>query len=253
MYFKYILVIILYLFYLNLKMSEKKEKTIKVLFIGNSHTYMNDMPSLFSHIYEKTTGCKVNSVMLAYSARSLEWHLKEYLSLRYNILYGKYDYCIIQQRAHPFPSEEETLKDGKKIIEICKKVNTRVVLFMTWAEKAHPENQQKMIDTYEKLAIETYSILAPIGIIWEKILKKYPEIELYYKDGAHASPYGDLLISAVLVKAISGINPSFPDYILDNKIEFREAGIDIEENIDNIKIKFDENICKKIYNCIIEN
>ena len=178
-----------------------------------------------------------------------------YLSLRYNLLYGKYDYCIIQQAAHPFPPEEDTLRDGKKIIDICKKVNTKPVLYMTWAEKDHPENQQKMIDTYKKLADETNSILAPVGIIWEKILKKYPEIELYYKDGQHASPYGDFLISEVLVKSITGCKPSIPDYILDNKIEFGEYGKinEIEENIDNVKIKFDEDICKKIYDCIIEN
>ena len=228
------------------------KKDIKVLFIGNSHTYMNDMPALFSHIYEKTTSHKAESVMLAFSGRELEWHLKEYMSLRYNLLYGKYDYCIIQQAAHPFPPEENTLNDGKQIIELCKKVNTIPVLYMTWAEKKHPENQQKMIDTYTKLSKETGVLLAPIGIIWKDVQNKYPEIELYYKDGEHASPYGTLLISSSMVKTISGQNPSFPDYILDNKIIFDKI-IKAEENIDNIRIHFDESKAKKIYDCIREN
>ena len=228
------------------------KKDIKVLFIGNSHTYMNDMPSLFSHIYEKTTGFRAESVMLAFSGRKLEWHLKEYMSLRYNLLYGKYDYCIIQQAAHPFPPEENTLKDGKLIIELCKNMNTIPVLYMTWAEKQHPENQQIMIDTYTKLAKETGALLAPIGRIWREVQNKYPEIELYYKDGAHASPYGDLLISSTMVKTISGYNPSLPDYILDNKIVFDKI-IKVENNIDKIHIPFDENIAKKIYECITES
>ena len=99
----------------------KIKRDIKVLFLGNSHTYMNDMPELFSHIYEKTTGHKAESVMLAFSGRKLEWHLKEYMTLRYNLLYGKYDYCIIHQAAHPFPKEEDTLKDCIKLLNCVKK------------------------------------------------------------------------------------------------------------------------------------
>ena len=231
----------------------KIKRDIKVLFLGNSHTYMNDMPELFSYVYEKTTRHKAESVMLAFSGRKLEWHLKEYMTLRYNLLYGKYDYCIIQQAAHPFPKEEETLKDCKKIIELCKKANTLSVLYMTWAEKDHPENQQKMIDTYTKVAKETGAFLAPIGIVWKNVQNKFPEIELYYKDGSHASPYGVLLISSVIVKTISGYNPSFPDYILDNKIMFDNNVIQAEENIENIKISYNEEFLKKIYECIPED
>ena len=229
--------------------ADKSNKDIKVLFIGNSHTYMNDMPSLFSHIYEKSTGHKAESFMLAFSARGLEWHMNEYLPLRYNLLYGKYDYCIIQQAAHPFPPEESTLKYGKQIIDICSKANTKPVLYMTWAEKIHPENQQKMIDTYTKLSKESGALLAPIGVIWKEVRNKYPNIELYYKDGEHASPYGDLLISAVMVKAISGINPSFPDYILDNKLSFDKV-ITAEENIEQVKIPYDKKTAENIYSCI---
>ena len=226
----------------------RNRKDIKVLFIGNSHTYMNDMPALFSHIYEKTTNYKAESVMLAFSGRKLEWHLKEYMSLRYNLLYGKYDYCIIQQAAHPFPPEDDTLKDGKQIIDFCKKANTIPVLYMTWAEKANPENQQKMVDTYTKLAKETGALLAPIGVAWRNVQNKFPEIDLYYKDGEHASPYGVLLISSLMVKTISGLTPVLPDYILDNKIEFGET-IKVEENIENIKIDYDKILAGKIYSC----
>ena len=228
---------------------EEIKKNIKVLFIGNSHTYMNDMPALFSHIYEKTVGYKADTVMLAFSGKELEWHLKEYMSLRYNILYGKYDFCIIQQAAHPFPPEENTLNDCKKIIELCKKVNTIPILYMTWAEKAHPENQKKMIDTYVKVSKETGALLAPIGVVWKKVQEKYPEIELYHKDGSHASTYGDALISAVFVKTITGKKPAFPDYILDNKIIFDKI-IQIENNIDIIKISYDKKILENIYDCI---
>ena len=47
---------------------------MKVLFLGNSHTFFNDMPELFARFVEKTTGNKPDVTMLAYSGRTLEWH-----------------------------------------------------------------------------------------------------------------------------------------------------------------------------------
>ena len=58
---------------------------MKVLFIGNSHTYFNDMPELFARFVECTTGEHPDVTMLAYSCRDLEWHRKEYFTLRFNL------------------------------------------------------------------------------------------------------------------------------------------------------------------------
>ena len=38
---------------------------MRILFIGNSHTYMNDMPQLVSEMVENATGKKCDVVMLA--------------------------------------------------------------------------------------------------------------------------------------------------------------------------------------------
>ena len=61
---------------------------MKVLFIGNSHTYMNDMPELTRRMIESATGQPCLVTMLAYSGRSLKWHMEEeYFSERFNILH----------------------------------------------------------------------------------------------------------------------------------------------------------------------
>lgn len=53
----------------------RKELDMRILFIGNSHTYMNDMPQLVSEMVENVTGEKCDVVMLESSARSLKWHM----------------------------------------------------------------------------------------------------------------------------------------------------------------------------------
>ncbi|MBQ6355719.1 MAG: hypothetical protein IJI33_05740 [Solobacterium sp.] len=176
---------------------------MRVLFIGNSHTFFNDMPELFARFCE-TDGAKPDVTMLAYPGKYLDWHMDEYFATRFNILYGGYDYCVIQQGAHPFPEVESTFTNAKRIIEMCRTAGTVPVIVMTWAEKRFPENQAKMIDCYTKLAAETGSLLSPVGLAWQKLQKEHPEIELYWKDGEHASLYGDYLIAAADYGVITG-------------------------------------------------
>ncbi len=185
---------------------------MKILFIGNSHTYMNDMPALVRRMVENATGEKCDVVMLAYSARSLKWHMEEeYFSERFNILHGGYDYCVIQEQAHPMTDEADTITYTSKIIELCEKAKTVPVIFETWAEKVMPENQAEMNRRYRSLSKEKGALLAPIGEVWSAAKEELQErfgADLYFKDGAHASAIGDYLIAMVLTKALTGKLPS---------------------------------------------
>lgn len=183
----------------------------KVLFIGNSHTYMNDMPELTRRMIEDTTGESCEVFMLAYSARPLKWHLEEeYFAVRFNILHGGYDYCVIQEQAHPMPPEKDTIRCMDRIIKLCKEAGTTPIVFETWAEKAKPENQAEMNRRYRAIAEQNGVLLAPIGEVWERVLNMLsdiPEADLYYHDGAHASAVGDYLVATVLTKVITGKLP----------------------------------------------
>lgn len=222
---------------------------MKVLFLGNSHTYFNDMPELFARFVEKTTGSRPQVTMLAYSGRDLEWHRKEYFSLRFNLMYGEYDYCIIQQAAHPYPLQESTLEMGKEIIDLCHRCGVKPVVYMTWAEKIYPENQQKMIDTCEKLASENNALLAPIGRVWQNIITKYEDIDLFFSDGEHAGLYGDFLIAAVFCKVLTGeisdmIAGMGQDFIDGLSIEF-EHPVFVEDK-EKVPVFLDKDKCMRI-------
>lgn len=225
---------------------------MKVLFIGNSHTYMNDMPYLFSLLMKQTTKEETEAVMLAYSGRSLSWHRTEYFSIRYQLLYGGFDFCVIQQAAHPFPPVSETMQAGRELAELCFLCGVKPVFFMTWAEEKYPENQKIMSDTYRRLAAETGALLAPVGDIWQKVREEFPGIGLYYKDGEHASPYGDLLAAAVIASVISGTDKivcpaELPDYGVDfSDAEHPKALLDEKQ----IFFTPDEDQVRQILSCI---
>ena len=180
---------------------------MKVLFLGNSHTFFNDMPATFADLCEAATGERPSVTLLAHPGRPWDWHWQEYYELRFNLMYGNYDYCVIQQAAHPFPGKETALKYGKKLIDLCKECGVTPVVSMTWAEKAHPENQPIMCETYEQLAEEQGALLSPVGRIWQTVLQKAPEAELYYMDDAHASPCGSWLVALSHCSVITGKSP----------------------------------------------
>ena len=177
---------------------------MRILFIGNSHTFFHDMPRTFAEIVEAATGEMPEVTMLAYSGRSLKWHSEEYFAMRFNLMYGGYDRCVIQQQAHPFPGYEETAEGLSPIADICRESGTKPLLYMPWAEKRFPENQEKITAAFEKLGAEFGLPVAPVGLVWKEMLSSHPEVELFYEDGEHASPAGDYLIALVLAGSVLG-------------------------------------------------
>ncbi|MBQ1878122.1 MAG: hypothetical protein II161_04820 [Erysipelotrichaceae bacterium] len=220
---------------------------MKVLFVGNSHTFFNDMPELFARFVEKTAGEKPEVVMLAYGGRDYKWHRQEYFALRFNLMYGNYDYCILQQAAHPYPPREETLEDGGFLIDMCRKQGVTPIIYMTWAEKKKPENQQKMIDTCQTLAREKGALLAPVGEVWQQVQQCYPDIELYFRDGEHAGPYGDYLIAGVMCKLLTG---DLSSEIITEGFDFLQQETGIIEDKERIPVKLDKEKTEKIWKII---
>ena len=172
----------------------------KLLFIGNSHTYFNDMPRMVQEL-AISAGIDTHVTMLTHGGMTLDWHRKQEQTA-FNLRFGGYDYCILQQAAHPFDGYQ-ALSDGVREIRGLAGDNPpRFVLYMTWAEKAKPENQPEMTEAYRRTAQEQALLLAPVGEVWQAFRKEYPDIELYFTDGAHASPAGSLLAAAVIFKTL---------------------------------------------------
>ncbi len=195
---------------------------MKVLFIGNSHTYFNDMPQLFSRMCETLTGERTEVTMLAYSGRSLAWHAKEYFSIRFALLYGGFDFCVIQQMGHPFPGLEATEPEVAALVKLCGDVNTKPVLYMTWAKKDEPEKSGEICAAYLTLSERYHTLLAPIGELFELLRVQHPEIELYWSDGAHASKNATYLIAATFAALLCGKTDlsALDDRTIDFDVQF---------------------------------
>ena len=162
------------------------QKKLRILFIGNSHTYFNDMPEMVAERFRKTKyDCEVT--MIAHGGWFLEQHVNE-PDVRFNILYGHYDYVVLQEHAHPFGPEEKFFRAVRQLNEWILEAGSKTVIYMTWAKKEEEYNQERMTLAHEQIAEEIEALLAPVGKYWWNYKKKHPEVEMYYKDGQHESP-----------------------------------------------------------------
>ena len=175
-----------------------------ILFVGNSHSFFNDMPRTFARLWEAQTGEKARSLMLCHGGKSYGWHVKEYFEVRYDLLFGGFDYAVFQQCAHPFAGSAEEYEAGKRLAELAKKGGAAPVFALTWAEKAHPEHQEAMNEFHRRLCAETGALLSPVGLVWQRLLAREADFPLYFADGEHASVYGDYLIAVTHCRLLSG-------------------------------------------------
>lgn len=183
-------------------------KPTRVLFLGNSHTYYNDMPAIFRLLAEAGQGVPVEVSMQAYPGVTYGWHLSQGSALRYALLHGGFDYMVMQQAAHsPCPSPEETVRDGAELIRRARAAGVTPVITVPWAERAYPEHQAVMYRTYSKLAAETGAATSPVGQVFERVAAERPDIDLYWVDGEHCSPYGSYVNAACAYAMIYGASP----------------------------------------------
>lgn len=177
---------------------------MKILFLGNSHTYFNDMPQIFKEIC-LAYGIDVDVTMFAFPGVTYGWHLKELYHLRFALMYGGYQYIILQQASHsPCPSREETLRDGTKIIDLARENGVIPIQTVPWAEKRFPQNQEKINAIYQELNQKTGVTLNPVGYIFEELQKRLPDISLYWEDGEHASCYGSYVNALTTFSTLFG-------------------------------------------------
>ena len=176
------------------------KKGISILFIGNSHTYYNDMPLMVQRRFEDDDiSCQV--VMIAHPGWYLAQHAEE-PDVRFNILYGGYDFVVLQEYAHPFGPEEKYLEAAEVLTGLVRQGGGLSVIYETWARKDEPQMQDHMNAVHCHVAAKTFSLLAPVGEEWWDYMRSWSELELYDPDGAHASEAGSDFAAKIIWNTI---------------------------------------------------
>ena len=173
---------------------------MRILFIGNSHTYYNDLPAMVAQIAQEE-GISCDVTMLAHGGWFLSQHVDE-PDVRFNIRYGHYDYVVLQEHSHPFAPEEQYAQAVHTLCGWIREAGSIPVIYATWSRKDEPEKQAAMNGIHRRAAAEDKALLAPVGESWWAYLRSRPEIVMYAEDGAHASPAGSEFAAKLILVTI---------------------------------------------------
>ncbi|MCK5538156.1 MAG: SGNH/GDSL hydrolase family protein, partial [Bacteroidales bacterium] len=199
----------------------KSQETKKVLFIGNSYTYVNDLPNIVYNL------ASTNSDTLIYDSSTpggynFNSHTTDATTLS-KISQTDWDFVVLQSQSQEpaFPPSQvavdvypyaKILVDSTKANNIC----TEPLFFMTWGRKygdqsncaAYPPictylgMQQRLRESYLEMGQTNHASVAPVGMAWKHSIVSSPTLNLYSSDNSHPSLNGSYLSACVFYAMI---------------------------------------------------
>jgi len=178
---------------------------IRIFFIGNSLTYVNDVPGMLQALAD-SAGERLAVASLALPNYALIDHWTGGIAQR-EIARGGWGWVVLQQGWTPPGIYRDTLRLATRnfAAEIAK-VGARTALYQTWPPSDRPGEFAGSIESYEVAAADVGGVVFPVARAWLATWERDPSIVLY-SDGLHASVAGSYLAALVMYARILGRTP----------------------------------------------
>jgi hypothetical protein len=161
----------------------------KILFVGNSLTYYNDLPKLVSGI-GRDSGKEIITETLTRGNYALEDHWNDG-QMQQLIATRKYDFVVVQQGPSSQADGRAMLLDyGARIKALCVTNNTQLAFFMVWPAFSNFHTFDGVISNYTNAAVVTNSLLCPVGKVWKEHFLRTGDYSYYGSDMFHPSQKG---------------------------------------------------------------
>lgn len=214
----------------------------KVLFIGNSYTYYNNLPQMVadialsksdSVIYDSNTPGGYTFQM--HCTNTTTWQ---------KIRSQKWDVVVLQAQSQepsfsPSQVASQTYPYAKQLCDSIRANNacTEIMFYMTWGRKngdlsncstyspvcTYTGMQARLRESYMMFSDSFMTSVAPVGVAWKTFRNNYPLVDLYISDESHPSVHGTYLAACVFYSSIfkkttvgSTYNPSLPTSDVSN-------------------------------------
>jgi hypothetical protein len=190
---------------------------IRVLFIGNSFTFFNNMPEILKVLAAShQAGPRFETRMVVAPGATLQqlWDRGEARSV---IKSSRWDFVVLQEQTslgsvflvNGIP--RITSVDGfhqavRWFAPEIKQSGAKTILLLTPSHRDAPEEQAALNYAYFEIAREVDASVAPVGIAWQKA-RVGSQAELWWWDGIHPSNRGSYLSACVLYASLTGESP----------------------------------------------
>ena len=206
-------------------------KKARVLFIGNSYTYTNDIPLITKNMAAATNDTLTYEVS-APGGMTLMEHCTNAPTITL-IAQGNWDYVFIQEQSQR-PSFPQSQVEGQ-VYPYAKKLDSMIhassacaktVFYMTWGRKnGDPSNcagwppvctylgMDSLLQLrYATMAADNNAWLAPVAKVWRRLRNQSSSIELYNPDESHPSESGSFAAACTFYSLLFGKDPVLNSY-----------------------------------------
>lgn len=184
-----------------------QNKKIRVLFVGNSFTYYNNLPQVVAAM-AKSQDIIIETKHSTVGGSSLENHWKSERGTQTRIMIEleKWDYIVFNNHSLSAINNAQNFIDyGKKFAELTRSKGAEPIFMMTWAYKSNPLMLPEIEKMYKTLCEQTKTDYIPGGPLFASSINYRPDLELFH-DNIHPSPNGTYLLGLAFFKYFTGKN-----------------------------------------------
>jgi len=198
---------------------------LEVLFIGNSHTYYNDLPGLVAGL-ATAGGHEIYTEASVPGGYSLNQHLSNQTTLGM-IASRAWDHVVLQEHSKypviPHHRDNYFYPAARALDEYIQVCSGNTSFFMTWGYQYggqqcigaycspdYPDYwamQRDVTAAYEAIAEELEALLVPVGSYWREALLEDGTSQLWAWDHYHPSAEGSYLAACVFYTRFFGESP----------------------------------------------
>lgn len=192
-------------------------KPIRVLFVGNSQIFYNDLPRMVELLADSAPvdrpRVKAERALAGGASLASHWAKGEgegKSTPRGKIAEGGWDYVVLQEIYYGKP--ESFAKHVKLFVDLVRKHGGKPILFCTASiSTLYPKGFHELHDMHIKVGQELKVPVAAAGRAWLTYWGKEPtadeRLALYDRDKAHPGAKGSYVYACVLYAALTGQTP----------------------------------------------
>lgn len=176
------------------------EAEMRVLFVGNSLTYTNNLPAMVQTIAEAAGHTLAQGSVVAANA-SLEDHWRS--GLESTILASEADVVVMQQGPSSLPANQEYLRVWTETLApVIREAGGQPALYMVWPEVTRVDAFDAVYQSYRAAAASVNGLFIPAGQAWREAWKEDPGLRFYGSDGFHPTQLGSAVAALTIFRIV---------------------------------------------------
>ena len=176
----------------------------QVLFIGNSLTYVNDLPGTLSAL-ALSVGDTISVRSVAHPNFALIDHYLGFSDALDMIASRQWDFVVLQQGPSTTPINRDSLILSAQLFNPhIRAQGATPALYMVWPTIDRFGFFDEARISYQMAATAVNGVFMPAGRAWITAWDAEPGLQLYASDGLHPAPLGTYLAALVMYERITG-------------------------------------------------